>query len=106
MPMAQVKLRLREIVEAAQKSVRSGPTGETGMYASGELGVVARADSGTNASAAQGIEEMDALNFSSAERLATSRPNGSNSGTEAIGGRRNSCIELQRCGEVGSVTAQ
>jgi hypothetical protein len=63
------------------------------MYASGKLGVVARADSGTNASAAQGAEEIDVLNSTGAERLAMPRPDESNSGTEAIAGRRNSCIE-------------
>jgi hypothetical protein len=71
--MAQVKLRLREVfLEAAQKSVRSGVGG---VNASGEVVVDARAESGTDASTAQGAEEIDALSCRGAERLATSQPN-------------------------------
>jgi hypothetical protein len=84
--MAQVKLRLREVfLEAAQKSVRNEARGESGVNANGELLADARAESGTDASPAQGAAEIDALNSSGAEGLATSQPNSSTEGFRVLG---------------------
>jgi hypothetical protein len=84
--MAQVKLRLREVfLEAAQKSGRSGARGEAGVNASGELLVDARIESGTDASAVQGAEVIDALESSGAGRGATSQPSRRTDGFRDVG---------------------